>query len=85
MCGLCGHAMTLDRCGRAGVNDMPLCHADDHDCYTAWTVYKIRPHLVGMPAITRWVPPEVRESIEIARAKIAADELAADGPNYFTD
>lgn len=48
VCGLCGHEMTLERCGSAAENDTPLCHADDHDCYHRWTVYKERP---GEPVI----------------------------------
>jgi hypothetical protein len=46
-CGLCGHTMTLDRCGYGSVwtNDsrVTLCHTDDHDCYRRWTVYRERP------------------------------------------
>lgn len=38
-CGLCGHLMNLDSCGYAGVNGVPLCHHDDHDCYRRVTVY----------------------------------------------
>lgn len=47
-CALCGHAMTLARCGSAGTTDpdgtpIRLCHTDDHDCYHLVTVYKVRP------------------------------------------
>jgi len=47
-CALCGHEMTLATCGSAGVfypdgEQLYLCHADDHDCYHAWTVYGARP------------------------------------------
>lgn len=46
-CVLCGHRIALDRFGSAGVGDasgmLPLCHADDHDCYHCWTVYRERP------------------------------------------
>lgn len=45
-CGLCGHEMTFERCGSAGATldgrPVDLCHADDHDCYRAWTVYGAR-------------------------------------------
>lgn len=64
------------------MNDIWLCHADDHDCYRAWTVYGARPSSVRSINGRGW-PPEVRESVEIARAKLAADELMADGPDYF--
>lgn len=43
VCGLCGHEMVLERCGYAAVGDVPLCHADDHSCYHAWTVNRTRP------------------------------------------
>lgn len=46
-CGLCGHdAKRRGNCGWGYVYerlddgreiDVFLCHADDHDCYTAWT------------------------------------------------
>ena len=47
-CALCGHDMTdLDVCGSGAVWNgnvrLDLCHADDHDCYRAWTVYGKRP------------------------------------------
>jgi len=47
-CGLCGHEMTFDRCGDAGywstqTGEINLCHAEDHDCYTEWTVHGTRP------------------------------------------
>lgn len=47
VCALCGHVMTLDRCGSAGAHEnghvIYLCHTDDHDCYHRWTVYRERP------------------------------------------
>lgn len=43
ICGLCGHQMTLERCGSAAVGAIPLCHHDTHSCYHRWTVYGIRP------------------------------------------
>jgi hypothetical protein len=56
-CALCGHAMTLERCGSAAVSGgdgmLPLCHTDDHDCYRAWTVYGIRPD--RLPLVERYV------------------------------
>lgn len=44
-CALCGHTMTLDRCGSAGATlpagtPISLCHADDHDCYYQWTLVR---------------------------------------------
>ncbi len=39
-CALCGHEPS---CGFAMVNDLYLCHADDHSCYHAWTVWDVRP------------------------------------------
>lgn len=46
-CALCDHVMTFDRCGFAGATEngerVHLCHADDHDCYHAWTLYDTRP------------------------------------------
>ena len=47
-CGLCGHSLIGHRCGYAGywsasTGDVFLCHADDHDCYTEWTVHGTRP------------------------------------------
>lgn len=46
VCALCGHTMSLDRCGSAGAHEngqtFDLCHADDHDCYRRWTVYSER-------------------------------------------
>lgn len=52
-CGLCGHALVRQRggsfgmCGEAAVygeHDVTyLCHADDHDCYSLWTIYGRRP------------------------------------------
>ena len=43
-CGLCGHDPS---CGYAVVSDARgdtfLCHADDHSCYHAWTVWDTRP------------------------------------------
>lgn len=46
-CSLCGHTMTFPACGSASVYEngrrFDLCHADDHDCYHAWTVYGARP------------------------------------------
>lgn len=47
ICVLCGHLMTMGKCGSAAVweDDMTvyLCHGDDHDCYKRWTVYGDRP------------------------------------------
>lgn len=44
-CGLCGHEPA---CGSAsvtqGVQEVWLCHADDHSCYHQWTVYDARPY-----------------------------------------
>ena len=75
-CGLCGHVMTFERCGFAGTSEggrsVPLCHADDHDCYRAWTVYRVRPDHLQPPA---WAPVEVQESAQLAREKAAFDEL----------
>ena len=47
-CGLCGHEMTFVGCGVSGTwtpdgGEINLCHADDHDCYTEWTVHGTRP------------------------------------------
>ena len=47
-CALCGHEMTLERCGSAGAHNddgspVHLCHTDDHDCYHRFTVYRQRP------------------------------------------
>lgn len=47
-CAMCGHLMTLARCGYAAAtyddgSVAPLCHDADHDCYHAWTVYGIGP------------------------------------------
>lgn len=46
-CGLCGHSMEIP-CGYShvwskGSGPVYLCHADDHDCYHAWTVWNTRP------------------------------------------
>jgi hypothetical protein len=41
VCRLCGHVMTLRRCGYGMADGAPLCHADDHDCYRLWMVYKV--------------------------------------------
>jgi hypothetical protein len=72
VCGLCGHAMvSLRTCGSAAVNDIPLCHADDHDCYRAWTVYGVRPG--WLPGTGYCLPPVVERSVELARAHIAAE------------
>lgn len=43
VCGLCGHEITLDRCGSASADGVPLCHHDTHSCYHRWTVYGARP------------------------------------------
>lgn len=52
-CGLCRHAMTMERCGSSSVpgpdGPISLCHHDSHDCYRAWTVYGERP---DQPAVT---------------------------------
>lgn len=52
VCVLCGHVMTLDRCGSAGTQKnghvIDLCHTDDHDCYQiqSWRgVRRIRPRI----------------------------------------
>jgi hypothetical protein len=48
-CGLCGHIMSPEVCGSAGIwwneDFINLCHADttDHDCYRDWTIYGERP------------------------------------------
>ena len=88
-CGLCGHVMlSLRSCGFGAVNDTPLCHADDHDCYRAWTVYGIRPDRLPVARweqAARWFPDTVRESIELARAAVAADELVALGQEMGLD
>lgn len=82
VCALCGHTMTMARCGSASVPQGYLCHTDDHDCYRAWTVYGIR--LANVTDRMRVIlPAEVRESVMIARERIAFDELVADGPDYF--
>ena len=48
ICSLCFHDMELtdqngySSCNRAMSNNDYLCHADDHDCYTLWTLYHVR-------------------------------------------
>ena len=37
-CALCGHVRST-ACGYGQVDEKYLCHADDHDCYTRWTLH----------------------------------------------
>ena len=95
-CGLCGHAMTFDRCGYAGYSDVgdwdvPLCHADDHDCYTEWTVHGTRPddRLLAYARATAAITGEPISTVLNAMRKAIVSEplpinsgIRTDNPEY---